>query len=272
MITGYVRRQALAVSAPVLVADTIDYLTARFVFMTGDWDGLEVWAHFLKGDTAYDFRLDGDGEITADQHLNLTEGVWTVYLSGHLYSGGAMLQRISTQQAEVNVVKSGMVNANPFPPLPATVEEQIFAELSDHEERLSDIEQNGTGGGGGGTGDITGAVRYDVLQELTDKQKMQARSNTGAASKTDVDKRLGELSNAIAEKVGTAELKTAVETALTEAKESGEFKGEKGDPGQPGAPGADYVLTEEDKTKIAQEAAALVDTALLSIIGSGVTA
>lgn len=176
MITGYVRRQALAVSAPVLVADTIDYLTARFVFMTGDWDGLEVWAHFRQGDTAYDFRLDEDGEITADQHLNLTEGVWSVYLTGHLYSGGAMLQRISTQVAEVEVVKSGMVNANPFPPIPATVEEQIFAELADHEERLSGVEQNGTGGG---TGDITGAVRYDVLQELTEEQQMQARENLG---------------------------------------------------------------------------------------------
>lgn len=176
MITGYVRRQALAVSAPVLVADTIDYLTARFVFMTGDWDGLEVWAHFRQGDTAYDFRLDEDGEITSDQHFNLTEGVWSVYLTGHLYSGGAMLQRISTQVAEVEVVKSGMVNANPFPPIPATVEEQIFAELADHEERLSDVEQNGTGGG---TGDITGAVRYDVLQELTDEQQMQARENLG---------------------------------------------------------------------------------------------
>ena len=194
MITGYVRRQALAVSAPVLVADTIDYLTARFVFMTGDWDGLEVWAHFRQGDTAYDFRLDEDGEITSDQHFNLTEGVWSVYLTGHLYSGGAMLQRISTQVAEVEVVKSGLVNANPFPPIPATVEEQIFAELADHEERLSDVEQNGTGGG---TGDITGAVRYDVLQELTDEQQMQARSNTGAASKVDVDKQFTEISSAI---------------------------------------------------------------------------
>ena len=223
MITGYVRRQALAVSAPVLVADTIDYLTARFVFMTGDWDGLEVWAHFRQGDTAYDFSLDEDGEITADKHLNLTEGVWSVYLTGHLYSGGAMLQRISTQVAEVDVVKSGMVNANPFPPIPATVEEQIFAELADHEERLSDV-----------------------------------------------DKQFTELSSAIAKKVGTAELKTAVETALTEAKESGEFKGEPGEPGQPGAPGSDYVLTEVDKTEIAEIAAGLVDTALLNIIGSGV--
>ena len=34
--------------------------------------------------------------------------------------------------------------------------------------------------------------------------------------------------------------------------------------------GKDYILTEEDKAEIAQQAAGLVDTALLSVIGSGV--
>lgn len=37
-----------------------------------------------------------------------------------------------------------------------------------------------------------------------------------------------------------------------------------------GEPGKDYVLTETDKAEIAQQAAGLVDTALLSAIGSGV--
>lgn len=66
--------------------------------------------------------------------------------------------------------------------------------------------------------------------------------------------------DALADKVGTAELTTAVNDALAQAKESGEFDG---------APGDDYVLTDEDKTEIAQEAAALVDVALLDIIGTG---
>jgi hypothetical protein len=83
---------------------------------------------------------------------------------------------------------------------------------------------------------------------------------------------VGKLEEAIVGKVGTAELTTAVENALTEAKESGEFKGDPGEPGQPGAPGDDYVLTEADKQEIAEQAAGLIDTALLSIIGSGVTA
>jgi hypothetical protein len=61
--------------------------------------------------------------------------------------------------------------------------------------------------------------------------------------------------------VSDEEVKTAVEEALAKAKESGDFKGDKGDPG------SDYTLTEADKTEIAEEAAALVDAALLNLIG-----
>lgn len=53
-------------------------------------------------------------------------------------------------------------------------------------------------------------------------------------------------------------LQDAVNVALAQAKESGEFDGD------------DYVLTEADKTEIAQQAAALIDAALLPLIGSGV--
>ena len=67
-------------------------------------------------------------------------------------------------------------------------------------------------------------------------------------------------------KLDANKLPEAVNNALAQAKESGEFKGE------PGEPGDDYVLTEADKQEIAEQAAGLIDTALLSIIGSGVTA
>lgn len=94
-----------------------------------------------------------------------------------------------------------------------------------------------------------------------------------------------------ASKIGKDELGDAVEEALTQAKESGEFDGEDGQPGTTphigangnwfigdtdtgvkaqgpkGDPGSDYILTEADKTEIAGEAAALVDAALLNLIG-----
>jgi hypothetical protein len=65
-----------------------------------------------------------------------------------------------------------------------------------------------------------------VEQSLTDAQKTQARKNIGA--------------------LGEDALGAAVDDALRQAKESGEFDGENGD---------DYVLTEGDKTEIAEMAA-----------------
>lgn len=58
--------------------------------------------------------------------------------------------------------------------------------------------------------------------------------------------------------VGTSELQPAVNSALEQAKTSGEFKGEKGDTGDTGAAGVDgYTpvkgvdyFTEEDKTEM----------------------
>lgn len=42
----------------------------------------------------------------------------------------------------------------------------------------------------------------------------------------------------------------AINEALAQAKESGEFKGDPGDKGDPGEPGQDYILTKEDRQEI----------------------
>lgn len=62
--------------------------------------------------------------------------------------------------------------------------------------------------------------------------------------------------DALAKKLNADRLNGAVEDALRQAKESGEFDGE---PGAPGKDGDDYVLTEDDKTEIAEEAAKLIE-------------
>jgi hypothetical protein len=59
-------------------------------------------------------------------------------------------------------------------------------------------------------------------------------------------------------------LNEGVNEALRQAKESGEFNGKDG---KDGADGKDYVITEADYENIAEQAAALIDTTLLSIIG-----
>ncbi len=140
MIAGFVRGQMLRLSVPRIAADTIDYLTAKFLFQSSDWSGLEKWAHFAQGAAAYDICLTDD-EITADAHLNLSAGKWKVYLHGNRYADGAVVQRITTEVQELEVLPSGMLNGEPFPEMPASVTEQILA-------RLDNVEQNGGGGSG----------------------------------------------------------------------------------------------------------------------------
>ncbi|MBP3415299.1 MAG: hypothetical protein J6L81_08905, partial [Clostridia bacterium] len=76
MITGCVKGQYLSIASPLIVTDSINYLSARFYF-SEDWDNAEKWAHFkLNGsETVYDIKLNND-EIPADEGLNLTTGDW----------------------------------------------------------------------------------------------------------------------------------------------------------------------------------------------------
>lgn len=141
MIFGSITGQRLMLRDGHIAADTIDYLTARFTF-NADWNGLEKWAHFAQGDTVYDIRMTDDG-IRKEDHLNLSAGVWKVYLHGNEYRNGEVCKRITTSIVNLKVVPTGTLDGEPFPEMPASVTEQILA-------RLEDIEQNG--GTGGGTG------------------------------------------------------------------------------------------------------------------------
>jgi hypothetical protein len=140
MITGFVHGQVLRLSAPVVAADTLDYLTAQFVFRSADWSGMEKWAHFSKGGTVYDVRLTDD-KIRREDHLNLGAGEWKVYVHGNRFADGTVVERITTAEDVLRVVPTGALDGEPFPEMPASVTEQILA-------RLENVEQNGGGGGG----------------------------------------------------------------------------------------------------------------------------
>lgn len=69
-------------------------------------------------------------------------------------------------------------------------------------------------------------------------------------------------------KLDADKLPEAVNDALAQAKASGDFKGDPGEPGKdgedgkdgaPGADGKDYILTEADKQKIAEQASQMVE-------------
>ena len=55
MIKCSVQGQELIVGSPVIAADSINYLTAEFIFRTSDWDGLVKIARLSNGKNAVDF-------------------------------------------------------------------------------------------------------------------------------------------------------------------------------------------------------------------------
>lgn len=141
MIFGFVKGQNLKVKAAA-AADTIDYLTAKFSFLTADWDGLVKYAHFARGDERYSVQLTDD-EVREEDHLNLSSGEWTVYLHGNEYRNGDVIKRITTNVAKFTVEPTGTLDGEPFPETDPSVVEQIAADVADHEERITAIEEAG---------------------------------------------------------------------------------------------------------------------------------
>lgn len=161
MLYGEINRQRLKIINEHVVADTIDYLEARFAF-SEDWDGLEKWVHFAKDGEVYDIRLT-DNCVRKEDHLNLSAGIWKVYLHGNEFSGGKVIERITTNAAILKVEPTGTLDGEPFPEMPASVTEQILA-------RLSEVEQNGGGSGGGYSPEakverVEGGVRVTITDK-----------------------------------------------------------------------------------------------------------
>lgn len=130
MITLFLQGQKLTLAQPVVAADSVAYITARLIYKTADWmvDGLSVWAHFRLGDTQIDAEAV-DGEIGTDAGVNLTAGVWTVWVTGHIYEGSALIQRITTETAALTVKESGVTDGEPLPT--GSFGETILGEVRD---------------------------------------------------------------------------------------------------------------------------------------------
>ena len=193
MIGGLIRGQSLRLSSPMIVADTIDYLTAQFVFQTGDWDGAVKYSHWKCGDITYDIPLEND-RIDESAHLNLSAGVWSVYIHGEKYADGNLIQRITTCEATLTVKGTGTAGGLPFPEQPAGEIERIHAQIAELEDaKLSPIAKTDdmtqpVGRDDDGrlyTAPSSGAVKY-TPQSLTDEQKKQARKNIGAISADEI--------------------------------------------------------------------------------------
>ena len=157
MITGFIKNQELKISQPIIVGGSIGYQEAQFFFKTADWDGLKKWSHWISGTTQYDVSLTGD-KIRQEDHLDLTAGEWSVFLTGHEYLNGNLIKRITTEVTKITVCPTGSVTV--FPPITPSITEQIFATIGDLEDLDTTAKDNlvhaineaaETGGGGEST-------------------------------------------------------------------------------------------------------------------------
>lgn len=107
---------------------------------------------------------------------------------------------------------------------------------------------------------ITTANRYTDEQiskiDTTPTVQIELDTTLSVQGKAADAKAVGD---ALGEKLDTTELDSAINTALAQAKASGEFDGKDGTDGTNGTDGKDYVLTDADKAEIAEMAAELVD-------------
>lgn len=151
MLTGIIRGQRLMLRTPIVVADSINYLTAKFTF-DPDWTGRTVTAYFVCGDKAITAELT-DGEITAAQGINLTAGRWELKLSG--IKGDS---RVTAGPVWFDVLPFGATDGE-LPDISLTQYEQLLAKIGDMDElttadkntlvaAINEAAQSGGSGGG----------------------------------------------------------------------------------------------------------------------------
>ena len=123
MIDFYVTGQSIRYASPVIAANSLDFLQARFHFSGDTWNGYSKWAHFRQGETVFDLNLVDD-EIKKEMHLNLSLGSWEVYLTGVMGES-----RLTTVPVIVQVRESGLID-EPLHQIPLTVAEQLDSKAS----------------------------------------------------------------------------------------------------------------------------------------------
>jgi hypothetical protein len=104
------------------LSETVNYLTFAFMF-SYDWAGLTKSAIFTKGDDEYEVVLVNDA-ITADKHVNLSAGEWTLSVVGSTVVDAVVTKRITTTPYTFTVTQADAVEGEVFPP---SVASQVVA-------------------------------------------------------------------------------------------------------------------------------------------------
>lgn len=157
MITAFIKGQAIETPETVIVAESLNYLKAQFVFVTNDWNGLEKTAYFTQDETTHPIKLD---ENNIAYPLHLSTGEWAVSVAGREYKNGELVERITTDTATINVKPFKAGAETPFPEPTPTEIEALKAEMGNLPDLATDdktslvnainevYENKGSNGGG----------------------------------------------------------------------------------------------------------------------------
>jgi hypothetical protein len=85
--------------------------------------------HLQQGEQLYVIRLTND-RTRKNDHLNLGAGEWAVWLHGNEQVDGAVAQRITTNICAFTVERSGVLEGDAMPELPAGLGEQLDARVA----------------------------------------------------------------------------------------------------------------------------------------------
>ena len=114
------------------IADGLDINSAEFDFRSTDWQSCdEKWAHFYNSDynngIPYDYNLVDD-EISPQRGLNLPEGIWEVFVTGNvILNDNEVVQRYVTETQSIQILPSGIVNAEPLASVTPSETERLSA-------------------------------------------------------------------------------------------------------------------------------------------------
>lgn len=240
MITAFIKGQAIETTESVIVAESLNYLKAQFVFITSDWNGLEKKAYFMQGDTTHSIELN---ENNIAFPLHLSAGEWAVSVVGREYADGELVERITSDSATIKVKPFKTGQETPFPEPTPTEIEALTAKVGNlHDLATNDKsslvnalnEVYKKGGGGGGADGFSPII--DVA-EIVGGHRITITDADGTESFDVLDGVDG-----IDGKDGENGKDGA--DGYTPIKGVDYFDGEKGDKGDP------YTLTDTDKEEI----------------------
>lgn len=112
------------------ISDGLSVNSFKFEFRSPEWENCaEKWVHFYNtkySETTYDYLLDND-EIVPERGVNLPSGIWDVYVHGAVITNNEVIKRYVTESQSIQIIQSGVINAEPLSTIEPTVAEQLSA-------------------------------------------------------------------------------------------------------------------------------------------------